>query len=169
MIPARTVLFLTIVFSGAAFGSDDYVTIKDGHLSCQGKRLRIWSSMGNFVAADYAHIDGEVQRFADLGFNGYRTSTWWDIDIDKWTYKKGDNSLPDLRDYLLAALRKRGIRVWADMLNSALVRPEHVDLVDRRPGPHGSKPWAINLLIGGMWSFGINGPKRDIFRKSKSC
>jgi hypothetical protein len=129
-IPAGMILFLMFVFSGTVYGADDYVTIKDGHLNYQGKRLRIWSSMGNFIAADYAHIDAEVRRFADLGFNGYRTSTWWDIDIDKWTYKKGDKSLPDLRDYLLASLRKQGIWVWSDMLNSALVRPEHVDLVN---------------------------------------
>ncbi len=128
MIKAGSLFFLCLVFSGAAFGTDDYMTIKDGHLSYQGKRIRIWGSQGNLVAKDHREIDAEVRRFAALGFNGYRTM-WWDCDIEKGNYKKGDNSGADLKDYLLASLRKNGIWVWGDMLNSAFVRPSHVDLV----------------------------------------
>jgi hypothetical protein len=126
-------LFVLISFTSVLAGNlpsaDEYTTIKDGHLSFHGKRLRIWGSQGNLLGQDYRHIDGEVKRFADLGFNGHRT-LWWDIDIDKWTYKKGDQSDPDRRDYLFASLRKHGVWVWADMLNSALVKPGHVDLVN---------------------------------------
>ena len=107
----------------------DYVTIKNGHLNYQGKRLRIWSCTGNLVAQDYAHIDGEVERVAALGFNGFRT-IWWDIDVDTWNYAKGDNSEFDRRDYLLASLKKHGFQVWSDILNSIFVKPGDVDLVN---------------------------------------
>jgi hypothetical protein len=131
----RTVLVFALFFAGTGvFGETlpspgDYCTIQNGHLTYRGKRLRIWGSQGNMLADNYRWIDAEVKRFADLGFTGYRTM-WWEIDIDKWNYKKGDNSGPDRSDYLLADLWKHGIRVWADMPNSALVRPEHVDLVN---------------------------------------
>jgi hypothetical protein len=118
-----------ILFGETLPSPNDYCTIQNGHLSYQGKRLRIWGSQGNLLAGNYRWIDAEVKRFGDLGFNGFRT-LWWDIDIDKWTYKKGDKSDADLRDYMFASLRKQGIWVWADMLNSALVKPEHVDLVN---------------------------------------
>jgi len=119
---------VTSVFAGNLPSPDEFTTIKDGHLSYKGKRLRIWGSQGNLEGKDYRHIDGEVKRFADLGFNGYRT-LWWHIDAEKWDYKKGDKSVADMEDYLLASLRKQGVWVWADMLNSAMVRPSHVDLV----------------------------------------
>ncbi len=118
-----------ILFGEKLPSPNEYFTIQNGHLSYQGKRTRIWGSQGNLLCGNYEWIDAEVKRFADLGFNGFRT-LWWDIDIDKWTYKKGDKSDPDLRDYMFASLRKKGIWVWADMLNSALVKPEHVDLVN---------------------------------------
>ncbi len=123
------VLGISFAWSEELPQPNEYTTIQNGHLSYQGKRLRIWGSQGNLVAKDYREIDAEVERFAALGFNGHRT-LWWDIDIDNYNYTKGDQSLADLQDYLLASLRKHGVWVWADMLNSALIKPEHVDLVD---------------------------------------
>jgi len=133
-LPLARIVLMTVLAAALAQAAelpspDQYFTIKDGHLSRGGQRVRIWGSQGNLSAATYAEIDAEVQRFAELGFNGFRT-LWWDIDVDNWSYARGDNSDPDRRDYLFASLRKHGVSVWADMLNSALIRPSHVDLVD---------------------------------------
>jgi len=110
--------------------AEAYVTVRDGHLSYGGNRLRIWSAQGNLLAKDYTHIDAEVERFASLGFNGYRAVIGSKIDIDNYTYAKGDLSAADRQDYLFTSLAKHGVRVWSDALNSAGVTPGHVDIID---------------------------------------
>lgn len=110
----------------------EFVTIRDGHLSFGGERLRIWSAQGNLLAADYACIDAEVRRLAAMGFNGYRTP-WWSLSPDSMDYTKGDLSPADRRDYLLASLATHGVRVWCDALNSATVNASHADVVEDPP------------------------------------
>jgi hypothetical protein len=115
---------------------EDYVTVKDGHLSYRGKRLRVWSAQGGLASGSQGgndrgstqlDIDREVDRFISHGFNGYRT-IGWDNEVDD-RYLPGDGSFQDLKDYLLAALGAKGVFVWMDMLNSCQIRPDKVGAV----------------------------------------
>jgi hypothetical protein len=117
--PART--------DPGSLSAADYVRIRKGHLWHDGQRLRIWSAQGNLVAKTHADIDFGIQRFAESGFNGYRT-LWWDEIED--SYEPGDLSEWDRRDYLLAALGRKGLWVWNDALNGCPLGPEMVGIID---------------------------------------
>ena len=117
-----------ILVDHAALAAGDYATVKDGHLWHRGKRLRVWSAQGSLLAETHAHIDFEVARFKQHGFNGHRTLWWWKEVTDNYT--PGDRSTQDLRDYLIARLGQEGIFVWFDILNSCRIGPEMVDVID---------------------------------------
>ncbi|MBT5612511.1 MAG: hypothetical protein HN742_22755 [Lentisphaerae bacterium] len=108
---------------------DAYTKIVDGHLNYRGRRLRIWSGQGNLLAADPAHIEAEVVRFAALGFNGHRTPNGSGMRTEELEYIKGDLSKVDRMDCLFAALARHDVFVWSDILNGAAVTSGDVDLV----------------------------------------
>ncbi len=107
---------------------NDYVTVKDGHLWYQGKRLRLWGAQGNLLAVTHADIDFEVERFAEHGFRCFRT-LWWGREVTD-DYAPGDLSWQDRADYLLARLGHEGVFVWFDILNSCQIRPDLVNVID---------------------------------------
>jgi hypothetical protein len=62
----------------AAVSDDDYVTIKNGHLSCHGKRIRFWGAIAAVPAPKapgddvYAYNNRFADRLDALGFNMVR-------------------------------------------------------------------------------------------------
>ncbi|MDX1935104.1 MAG: hypothetical protein SFU56_21105 [Capsulimonadales bacterium] len=118
----------------------EYVRVTDGHLTVGGKRIRLWCIIGGFPnyytfeEADtaavreekkrhgYADADALVARFADLGFNGSRL---W--DHVEGTYVRGDGSREDVHDYFVAALKKKGFRIWFPSISTTDFSPNDVD------------------------------------------
>ena len=117
----------------------EYVIVSpDGHLSLHGQRVRYWGWIGHFDLADRLTdqrvkpgdsperkaekiaktqrvYDAMAQRISDLGFNMVR---WWGIgDWLNPEYTPGDGSDADLAAFSLAALEKRGIKVWMTAFN----------------------------------------------------
>ncbi len=123
---------------------DDYVTVKDGHLWYRGKRLRIWGAQGSLFAMTHADIDLEVARFAEHGFNAFRTLYWYPIVDD---YVPGDLSAQDRLDYIFACLGQHGVFVWSDLLNGCKVRADMVDVID---DPETAEAWqaAVKEWLG---------------------
>lgn len=134
---------------------EDYVTVKDGHLHYKGRRIRIWSAQGNLLRAGpvektHADIDFEVKRFAEHGFNGFRT-LWWREVVDNYT--PGDLSDQDLLDYMIADLGRHGVFVWNDMLNGCEIRPDMAGVIDD-PKTAGEWTAAVKEWLGGK-KYGI--------------
>ena len=129
----------------ATLRADDYVTVRGGHLVRGGRRLRIWSAQGNLLARDHADIDLEVERLAAHGFNGPR-SLWWKAEVAD-DYTPGDRSRQDRRDYLIAALGRRGVLFRSDLLNSCQIRPAQADVIDE---PDTAAAWssAVSDMAG---------------------
>jgi hypothetical protein len=97
-----------------------YVTIKDGHLWHQGKRLRFWGAVGSFPGKAHADNEAVVKRLKNLGFNMVRF--WWGAQgvAEKnlaTNYKKGDGSPADLTDHFLWCCQQQGIKIWFAGLN----------------------------------------------------
>ncbi len=112
---------------------NQYVQVKEGHLSLDGKRVRYWTWIGHFwcdgenaqfnlkkddspeirqakVEKQRRIYDALAQRIKDLGFNMVRywaAGRSWDPN-----YTIGDGSPADQTAFALAALDKRGIKVW---------------------------------------------------------
>lgn len=150
-----TLLLLTSAAASAAEATlppaADYVTVRDGHLSLHGERVRFWGWVGHFwlegalaenyikdgdspevrqakTAKAYRVFDALAQRIHDTGFNMVRI--WESVD---WStpYTKGDGSRSDLLAYSFAALDKRGIKVWVTALNQlGKFGPEDVGVID---------------------------------------
>ena len=111
-----------------------YVTVKDGHLSLDGKRVRYWAVIGK----PYIHIvakpgdtpeqraeklqasrkgtDVLVNRFLDLGFNACRL---WSTAPNQEDYAVGDGSSADALDYFVARMKEKGLKIWVAGLNNA--------------------------------------------------
>ncbi len=117
---------------------EKYVTVKDGHLSLAGQRVRYWGWIGHFsleaklsqyyvkpgdspevrkekVEKGRRVMDALAQRIDDLGFNLVR---WWGMgDWRNPDYEIGDGSRADLAAYSFQAMEKRGIKVWMTAFN----------------------------------------------------
>jgi len=106
---------------------NEYVIVKDGHLSVNSEREPYWSVIGKtFIDAGVKPTDSLeekkakleqsrrgtdvlVQRFVDLGFNAVRL---WDVVPGTDDYEVGDGSRADCLDYFLSQIKQRGFRVW---------------------------------------------------------
>lgn len=138
--------------TGAPLPEDDaYVQVRDGHLVLKGERVRYWGWIGHFWLtggleqykpakddtpeqrqAKYKKMcevyDALAQRIADTGFNLVRI--WNSCD---WSaeWKPGDMSPSDELGFLLAALEKRGIKIWNTSFNAlGGIGPEDVEASD---------------------------------------
>ncbi len=131
---------------------DAYVQVVDGHLSLGGVRQRYWGWIGHFMLegklgeefgpkaddtpeqrkAKYNKMcsvfDALAQRIADTGFNLVRY--WNSVDWNA-QWKPGDMSQSDMFAFMLHALEKRGIKVWATSFNEAgNITPDDVGILD---------------------------------------
>jgi hypothetical protein len=103
----------------APAGKDGFVTVQDGHLSANGKRLRLWGTNLCFGANFPEHAQAEkiAARLAKLGINCVRfhhmdmlPAPSGLLQADKLT---PDPKMLDRLDYFIAELKKRGI--YADL------------------------------------------------------
>jgi hypothetical protein len=120
---------------------DKYVTVSpDGHLQCEGKRVRYWGFIGHFdigwvgrpydlhagdspeersrkIAKKYRVNDAFAQRIHDLGFNLVR---YWPNAACFKDFIPGDGSVADVFAKSLESLDKRGIKVWMTAFGTSL-------------------------------------------------
>ncbi|HUT01660.1 MAG TPA: hypothetical protein VM031_04350, partial [Phycisphaerae bacterium] len=127
----------------------EYVVVKDGHLSLNGRRVRYWAVIGGvFVQADAKPGDTPderagkvraarkgtdllVRRYQELGFNACR---FWAGFNTPTEYTPGDGSPADCADGFLARMKSAGLRVWCAGLNNAgVATPQDVGIVDDPP------------------------------------
>ena len=105
-----------------------YVTIKDGHLSFQNKRIRFWGAVGNFPGKNHADNEAVVKRLKALGFNMVR---YWREPLDGGNYTKGNGSRMDLIDHFLYCCQQNGIKIWYAALNNiGMAMPADSKIVD---------------------------------------
>ncbi len=111
--------------AGAAVlpSDDQYVVVRDGHLTLGGPRIRFWGAVGNFPARkrddNDPHADNEAvaDRLKAMGFNMVR---YWRGNPEPVQYVKGDGSPADLTDHFLWCLKKRGMHVWCAAMGGAV-------------------------------------------------
>ncbi len=128
-----------------ALSSEDYVTIKDGHLWKDGQRQRYWAANILFVgdkyhaeqySTNYESIDAGVERFEKSGYNAVRY--WfrgWGKNVSNYeNYEKGDKSEIDYSDYFIYRLKEKGFVIWSagfnDHVLSRTVTAEDAAIVD---------------------------------------
>ncbi len=87
----------------------DYVTVRDGHLSLDGRRVRFWGAVGSFPGRNHADNEAVVRRLKAMGFNLVR---YWRGFAEPVEYAKGDGSRADLVDHFLWCLKKEGMHAW---------------------------------------------------------
>jgi hypothetical protein len=148
--------------AAAKIPDSEYVTVRDGHLSLRGRRVRFWGHIGvlgrpetYFSDSDTperrtwkaerakADIDLKTERLVDLGFNLHRL--WrggyngkWDGGFDH-DYEVGDNSRADITAYILHKFDQAGIKIWMSAMNSiGRMTPEDVGIID---DPSTAEPW----------------------------
>ncbi len=153
-----------------------YVQVQDGHLSLNGERQRYWGWIGHFWLegalkqyepsakdtpaerkAKYTKscevFDALAQRIADTGFNLVRY--WNDCDWEaEWT--PGDMSRSDTFGFMLYALEKRGIKVWATSFNEVGgIGPDDVGIIDLPDAASWTE--AMTAQVGDKHAVGIRG------------
>ncbi len=164
---------LAVSFAGAAEPKlppdEEYVTVKDGHLSLKGKRVRFWGHIGHFPNPDLKNRTGEqcrrdhelmAERLVDLGFNLHRL---WHLGTEG-KHTRGDNSREDLQEYGYSLLKKHGIKIWFAVLGGrGLVDTEQdVNIID---DPATAEEWkqAIAAMAHTTWRWqGKQTPVKNI-------
>ncbi len=154
-VAARTVAAIVGLGLAVAAGSaaaaplppdEEYVVVKDGHLTLKGEPQRYWAVIGKvFVDADIKSGDSPqvraeklrnsrrgtdilVQRFKHLGFNACRFWAGFSVPVD---YTKGDGSSADCIDYFVYRMKEEGLKIWCAGMNDAgVAKPEDVGILD---------------------------------------
>jgi hypothetical protein len=139
-----------------AIPEKDYVTVRDGHLHCRGKRVRYWGlvcaiagdprvkpsdsaeARQQKVGRNRRAVDVFVKRLGDMGFNLIRT---WEGRyphqrdelplLHSHDYEPGDGSSADAIAYSWHKLDQAGIKLWMSSTNGVgAIRPEDVDVIE---------------------------------------
>jgi len=110
---------------------NEYLIVKDGHLTLNGKRKRYWAAVGKVYANAEIKPDDSpeiirqkvelakkstnliLDRLQEMGFNSVR---FWDGFMDV-TYQKNDGSTADCADYFVSEAKKRGFKIWVAGMN----------------------------------------------------
>ncbi|MFP4055358.1 MAG: hypothetical protein ACLF0G_00640 [Candidatus Brocadiia bacterium] len=126
--------------------AEGYVTVEDGHLSLDGRRVRFWGCVGGFPGKTHRDNEAVVARLKALGFNLVR---FWRGFPEPTSYARGDGSPADLADHFLWCLRQQGMHAWCAGLNRVgKAMPDDVRVVDdpataeawrQAVGPEGTK------------------------------
>lgn len=130
-----------------------YVQVKDGHLSLDGQRVRYWGVIGKVfadskgkaenVANARKGTDVLIQRYLDCGFNACR---FWGSAPNQ-DYTAGDGSPADDMDYFVAAMKRRGLKLWcAGMNNAGAATAADVGVID---DPATADAWAKAVTEAG--------------------
>jgi len=143
----------------------EYVTVRDGHLTLRGDRVRFWGTVGNFPArrnektGNDPHADNEavVKRLKAMGFNMVRH---WAGNPQPVEYVKGDGSVADLTDHFVWCLKREGMHMWAAALGGAVGKtyatPGNVDVID---DPATAEAWRQAVAAAGEKGLTLNGRK----------
>ena len=116
-----------------------YVQVRDGHLSRNGQRVRLWGM--NIHGPDltgrssHSKVHASVERLQAMGFNAVRL--WGgralvEVKDEKriqHTYRKGDGSALDLMDYAIARLKEKGFIIWLTWFGYHALTPEDAGIV----------------------------------------
>lgn len=114
------------VRAAAAFESNTYVTVSNGHLAGGDQRLRVWGvNLQSGAFKTYSEIDALITRLDALGFNAIRLwptgGTFYSVKAGMQptlnASAKGDGSDLDRFDYLVAAASRHGIHLQMTMLH----------------------------------------------------
>ncbi len=116
--------------SGDLPPDSQYVAIdKQGHLTCNGRRIRLWNATGALpperktLKNDPYYAQREtVRRMKKVGFNMVRD---WNIQTDA-AAKKGDLSPTDAHDFFLAECGRQGVHVWAPSVFGGSITEDEV-------------------------------------------
>lgn len=137
------VLLLSFQIIGAVEPSE-YVTVQQGHLFRNGQRVRMFgvnmTLEGLYVPPAYPRIDATLDRLGQMGFNAIRL--WPHVAGINFFYgqtadstkelskaQKGDGSLLDLHDYLIAQTQKRGMLIQYCGLHCIRLYPSDYDIL----------------------------------------
>ncbi|MEX2380884.1 MAG: hypothetical protein WD490_00725 [Opitutales bacterium] len=123
-----------------------YVVIRDGHLHLDGRRVRFWGATQGLpeeaAPGDdiYAYGRKAVDRFEAYGFNLMRI---WGMTRNALRqpegYVKGDGSVLDRYDWIIAEMKRRGMKLWVGSAGVAgPATPEDVDILD---DPETAEAW----------------------------
>lgn len=119
-----------------------FVTVKEGHLSYNGQRLRLW---GTNVVCDIKRsvgpeLDLRFDRLADAGFNGLRLNLFDNVtfarDKDHTSPSyipvtvKGSDSPMDRLDYSIYLAHQRGLFFWMSLTPRAMIASDYDVLPD---------------------------------------
>ena len=106
----------------AGLAEGQYITVRDGHLSYGGQRIRLWGvGFTHTIKRQGADLELAFDRLADLGFNGVRVNLFDehlvinDPAVNTYTfppYTKGDGSQADLLDCAIGLAKRRGMFFW---------------------------------------------------------
>ncbi|MCF6175345.1 MAG: beta-galactosidase [Victivallaceae bacterium] len=120
----KKILLFLLCFSFIATGSllagsENYVTVKDGHFSWQNRRLRLWGvNVGYHHTGNFAGAEITAKRMKDMGFNAVHLWTSRGCFHNKkklWTdfvpVTKGSQRGLDLFDYFAAQCFQNGLFV----------------------------------------------------------
>lgn len=138
-----------------AIPNAEYVQVKNGQLTVNGKRQRYWAVIGKpYIPAkikkgDSAEVQAEkieksrkgtdvlMEHFENVGFNSCRL---WTVVPNTDDYVKGDGSGADCVDYFIAKCKEKGWKVWVAGLGNRVgfVNAKDVNLVD---DPATAKAW----------------------------
>ncbi len=147
-----SVIGINAPVSGQSYPDSEYVTVKNGHLSLGGERVRFWGYIGTLdpppykgelfrnindptekkEACDLAKrkVDLQVQRMLDMGFNlvRYWAGNWGDFTND---YEPGDNSYSDYLAYSFNKMHEHGIKIWwASAAELGYIKPGDVSIIN---------------------------------------
>lgn len=105
----------------------EYVSVVNGHLSRNGRRLRLWGAIGGFPGRHKRDAEAAVKRLKDLGFNAVR---YWGVSELNNTYQPGDGSRSDIYDYFLTLLRREDMYVWLPSIVDGTAKVEDVNILN---------------------------------------
>ena len=145
------ILIIFLISPTLLQAGDGYLTVKDGHLYKNGRRVRLWGvhlSPGLSVLS-YEKTDVLVPRLKAMGFNAVciwgtnellsdaKAQHGWELPKSQ----KGDNSGLDRMNYLIYRCHQEGIYVWLGaMTRLPSIKPADADVLSER-GEQDAADW----------------------------
>ncbi len=132
-----TILLVSSIYGYSSSKSDNFVTVKDGHLSRSGKRLRLWGV--NFcvsVKRQGNDLELSFDRMQDAGFNAVRVNLFYDTflsgqdrtnsyEVPKSVISSGSEM--DKLDQAINIAGQRGMIFWLSFDHNSM-RPGDYDI-----------------------------------------
>jgi hypothetical protein len=142
----------------AALADGQFVSVRDGHLSYRGERLRLWgTNFVCFVRRQGADLELSFERLRDAGFNGIRVNLF-DTTFLSGTPEekarlrvpvtvKGSHTPMDLLDRSIYLAKQRGMFFWLSF-GTAIGPDNYVAL----PDDGSQDAWQAMMRDGGSYA-----------------